>query len=141
VYRSTTILLKSLAGYNDLKAYIEEHKEIFIETSLAEHLCRLLEEKQLAKMDVVRQSELSKDYALQLFSGLRKTPSRNKLICLCVAMGLSFEESDGLLKLAGLAPLYAKNKRDSIILYGIEHKQSVIKINQSLHEHGEQTIG
>lgn len=105
-----------------------------ISKSLSEHLCELLIEKKLKK------SEISSDYAYQIFSGTKSSPNRDKLISIAIGMGLSVDETSGLLKLAGLMPLYAKNLRDSIIIFGINNSRSVCEINEMLFEKGENTI-
>jgi hypothetical protein len=78
-------------------------------------------------------------YAYQIFSGKRK-PSRDKLLCLCRGMELNSVETNQLLKSAGFAPLYPKNKRDSIIMFGFEKGQSVVDINEVLYDNGEKTL-
>jgi hypothetical protein len=141
LYKSTVALMNALSESADLESFLDEHKEHFINKTLAEHLNELLCEKKLVKSQVIRKSELSNDYAFQVFSGIRKAPSRDKLICLCVGMGLTQKETDGLLKLTGHASLYCKCKRDSIILFGIKDSQDVCGINQLLFANNESTLG
>ena len=45
----------------------------------------------------------------------------DKLIALCFGMMLDIDETDDLLKYAGYNPLYARNKRDSIIIFAISN--------------------
>lgn len=137
----TIRLIRSLSQTNSLQEYMGKNSDFFIDKSLAEYLGELLIENGLRKSQVIKNSELSDDYGYQIFSGVRKSPSRDKLICLCIGMDLTEEETDGLLKLAGLAPLYPKNKRDSIIIFGIQEGQSVCELNLHLFEYGEQTLG
>ena len=44
------------------------------------------------------------------------------------------EQVQDLLKRCGYAPLYAKNRRDSVILYGFYHKQPLFAVNEALYE-------
>lgn len=55
-------------------------------------------------------------------------------------MGLSVEETNSLLKLAGLLPLYPRAKRDSIIIMNMNAHKSVIEINEALFEEKEETL-
>ena len=53
-----------------------------------------------------------------------------------VAMNLSVEELNELLKLANLKELYAKRKEDAIIIYGINNKMKIDEIDVLLVESG-----
>lgn len=103
-------------------------------------LDRLLKEKNLKKSTVIKAAEISEVYAYQIFSGLR-VPERNKLLCLGVAMSLNLDEIQTLLKCAGYAPLYVKLPFDSILIYGICNKLSVVEINEILFDYELETLG
>lgn len=138
--KSTTELLKELENFNTFEEYEKANKSSLISKSLAEILCDLLEEKQLSKAEVIRKSELNENYAYQLFSGLKSSPKRDKLICLSIGMGLTVNETNSLLKVAGLSPLYPRVKRDSIIIINMNAQKSVVEINEALFEENENTI-
>ena len=117
-----------------------ENKEYMISESLSELLARLLAENGLSKAKVIRRAELSEVYAYQIFSGLR-VPDRKKLLCLAIGMSLTLEEVQTLLKCAGYSPLYVKLPFDSIIIYGICKKMSVMEINELLFAYDLETLG
>ncbi|MFR6495062.1 MAG: hypothetical protein ACLUOF_00475 [Ruminococcus sp.] len=50
-------------------------------------------------------------------------------------MQLNLDETQTALRIAKLALLYPKDKRDSILIYGIEHGKSVMDINELLYHH------
>ena len=100
----------------------------------------LLSEKGLVKADVIAKSEVSQVYAYQIFSGVKEAPNRDKVLSLLIAMELSLDEVQSFLKLAGYPFLYAKNKRDSIIIFCIQNRKSVIQTNNELYSHGEATL-
>lgn len=79
-------------------------------------------------------------YAYQILSGIR-TPSRDKLIQLALGMNLELEEVQSVLKYSGNAPLYAHNRRDSIIIFAINKKTTVIDLNILLDSKGENILG
>ena len=137
---STTNLLHVLTESKDLREYIETNRDSFVNDTLSDFLNRLLQEKGMRKTEAIKRAELNENYVFQIFSGLRKTISRDKLICLGIGLQLTAPEADRLLKLAGLAPLYPKIKRDSIVLYGLINRQSVSEINHVLYENGEKTL-
>jgi transcriptional regulator with XRE-family HTH domain len=99
-----------------------------------------MEEKGMSKAEIIRKSELNENYVYQLFSGIKSSPSRDKLICIAIGMELSVEGVNSLLKLAGLLPLYPKVSRDSIIIIGINNGKNVVEINEELFENSEETL-
>ena len=138
--KSTTELLNELKNFDSFKEYEKINKNSMINKTLSQYLCDLLEEKHLKKSDVIRKGELNESYAYQMFSGVKSTPSKDKLICLSIGMDLSVDETNSLLKLAGLSPLYPRIKRDSLIIINMNNKKSVVEINEELYNEGEETL-
>lgn len=138
--KSTTELLNELKNFDSFKEYEKINKNSMINKTLSQYLCDLLEENHLKKSDVIRKGELNESYAYQMFSGVKSTPSKDKLICLSIGMDLSVDETNSLLKLAGLSPLYPRIKRDSIIIINMNNKKSVVEINEELYNEGEETL-
>lgn len=112
---------------------------LFIDLSLKEYLESLMERYNLKKSQVIKASGLSEAYTYQIFSGL-KNPSRDKLLTLAVGMGLTFDECQKLLKLAGVNELYAKNRRDAIIIFGLHKQLTLGKLNDILFDMEEFTL-
>lgn len=138
--KSTTKIVEELGLCADFNTFYNENKDYMVTSSLAEMLDKLLKEKNLKKSQVIKHAELSEVYAYQIFSGLR-VPERNKLLCLAIGMSLNLEEVQTLLKCAGYSSLYVKLPFDSIILYGICKKLSVMEINELLFEYDLETLG
>ncbi len=136
----TSELFKELSSVGSFEEFIKNNKDYMIDKTLSQYLNDLLEEKGLKKSEVIKRSELGETYAYQIFSGLKSSPKRDKLICLAIGLDLSVEEINGLLKIAGLIPLYPKNYRDSIIIFGIKNNKGVCEINEMLFDKGEQTL-
>ena len=82
---------------------------------------------------------MSEVYLHQVFSG-RRNPSRDRLLCLCIGMEVSLEETQQLLKQAAYAPLYPKQRREAIIAYGISHGMTLQQVNDKLFAEGEKTL-
>lgn len=138
--KDTSKIVEELGLCPDFKTFYNENKEYLITDNLSTMLDKLLKEKNLKKSTVIKAAEISEVYAYQIFSGLR-VPERNKLLCLGVAMSLNLDEIQTLLKCAGYAPLYVKLPFDSILIYGICNKLSVVEINELLYEYGLDTLG
>lgn len=123
----------------DIDTYIKENKAYFFTKSTAELLTELYEEKSLTKAALARRAGMSEVYLHQVFSGRRK-PSRDRLLCLCIGLGATLEETQRLLKQAGYAQIYPKVKRDAIISHGLVHHADLNAINDKLFAENEKTL-
>ena len=135
----TDDLRQALMDAPNLQAFLSDHADSFSHESVRELLGRLLVKKRISKATLARRAGMSEIYLHQIFAG-RRNPSRNRLICLCVGLSASLEETQFLLKQCGWAQLYAKNRRDAIILYGLAHGQTLQAINDALFSEDEETL-
>lgn len=123
----------------DLNRFLDENRENFNNTSVADSLNQMILKQRISKSALARQSGMSEVYLHQVFSG-RRTPSRTRLLCMCFGLQATVEEAQVLLKQCGYAPLYPKNRRDAILLYGLSHKETLFQINDTLFDEGEETL-
>ncbi len=133
--RSTEDLMDSLAENSDLQSFMDENQCNFRKEDIAAYLQALLKEKHLRKSRVIRDAMLNEVYGYQIFSGT-KIPRRDKMLCLALAMKLTLEETQKMLRDCGFSPLYVRHRRDCVILHGILQKKSVMEINNTLDEMG-----
>ena len=131
--KTTEELLNILNQSKDIKEYLNHQQENFTEGTLSEHLAGLMAEKSVSPGECIRRSGLDRTYCYQIFSGAKK-PSRDKLLALCIALELTAEEVQRLLKSAGYPILYPRVRRDSIILFAIERGYTVMEVNEFLHD-------
>ena len=129
---STDGLAKTIKNAKDIKIVLQEIKSFITSPTLQEHLEKLLLQKGMKRQDVIKNTELDSGYAYQLFNGIRKNPSRNQALSLAFGFGLNNEETDRLLKIAGVGALYSKNKRDAVIIYSLENGKSLAQTNEIL---------
>ena len=118
--KTTDQLMNEIQNSHEIEKFLENNNGEFTEEPLCDHLEHLLKEKKLQNSKVVARSGLNRIYGYQILSG-KRVPSRDKLIALCFGMMLDIDETDDLLKYAGYNPLYARNKRDSIIIFAISN--------------------
>lgn len=137
--KSTDGLQQELMDSPDLTQFLSRNQEQFVNRSVAESLNRLLQQKNISKAALAKQSGMSEIYLHQIFAG-RRNPSRNRLLCLCYGLGASIDETQELLKLSGMAQLYPKLKRDAIIYYGLLHQLDLFEINDRLFDENEETL-
>lgn len=131
---STNDLEHEIKTMTNIEDYLEKNKPYLLTQSLPEHLKMLLTQKGLSRADVVRDSQLNRTYVYQIFSG-QKTPSRDKLIAIAFGLHLSDDETQRMLKLSGNRPLYARDERDAMILFALNHKKNIFDINELLFDH------
>ena len=137
--KNTDGLQQELMDSTDLSQFLSRNQEQFVDKSVAELLNHLFEKKNISKAVLAKQAGMSEIYLQQIFAG-RRTPSRNRLLCLCYGLEASIEETQELLRLCGMAELYPKLKRDAIIYYGLLHKLDLFVINDKLFDENEDTL-
>ena len=137
--KSTGDLSQELRTQPNLDAYIHTNQAFFVENSIAELLSRLYDRKTVSKADLARRAGISEVYLHQVFSG-RRRPSRDRLACICIGLQATLEETQELLKQAGYAQLYPRNKREAIIAHGIIHHTPLGEINDKLFVENEKTL-
>lgn len=137
--KNTDGLQQELMDSTDLSQFLSRNQEQFVDKSVAELLNHLFEKKNISKAVLAKQAGMSEIYLHQIFAG-RRTPSRNRLLCLCYGLEASIEETQELLRLCGMAELYPKLKRDAIIYYGLLHKLNLFVINDKLFDENEDTL-
>lgn len=137
--KNTDDLRQSLMSAPNIEAYLNENRGALSDKSVAELLTELYRKRSLSKASLARQAGMSEVYLHQVFSG-RRNPSRDRLLCLCIGMGATLEEAQDLLKQAGYAQLYPKNKRDAIISFGLLHNMDLTAVNDHLFKENEKTL-
>ena len=124
---------------SSLGEYVSENRDAFSEQAVSQLLSELYEKKSISKAALARRAGMSEVYLHQVFSG-RRSPSRDRLLCLCLGLEATLEETQELLRQAGFAQLYPRHKRDAIISYGLVHGISLGEINDRLFVENEKTL-
>ena len=137
--KSTGDLREELMRAPDIDAYLKENGQLFCDRDIAALLQAMYARRDISKAALARQAGMSEVYLHQVFSG-RRNPSRDRLLCLCIGMEATLEETQRLLQQAAYARLYPKIRRDAIILHGIVHHTGLDKINDTLFVENEKTL-
>ena len=124
-------ILKSKKSYNE---FFEEEVGELSFASISDYLEILINEKKLKKSEVIKKSNLDKNYAYQIFNGTKTNPSRDKMLMLAIGMGLNLEETRKLLKICQLSDLYVRDPRDSIIIFSLDKGATLMETNEKLHD-------
>lgn len=129
----TSTLLNRIFKTSELNGFLSENESALKTLSLPEYLELLCSRKDMIRERVIKQSGIERSFGHQIFRGSRSA-SRDNVIRLAYGFGLTVEETQELLKVARKAPLYAKIKRDAVILYGLSHKKSILETQSLLNE-------
>lgn len=122
-----------------IEAYLSRNAQQLDVPTLAAYLEEKLDEHGLIQSHVVNEAQLNATYGYQIFRGQR-SPSRDKLLQILMAMHLNLKEVNTALKLAGHAELYVKKRRDAIIYFAIERSWSLLECEQALLDAGETSL-
>lgn len=134
--KSTEELLGILKNKKTYEEFFSEEIEELCFSSVAEYLNLLMTEKKLKKSDVIKKSNLDKNYAYQIFNGIKTNPSRDKILMLAFGMTLTLNETRKLLKISQLKDLYVRDPRDSVIIFCLNKKYTLMQTNESLNDYG-----
>ena len=137
--KNTDTLQQELMSTNNLDRFLTENDASFRDVPLQEAIQRIFDEKGMSKAQLAKQSGISEVYLHQVFSG-RRCPSRNRLLCLCFGLGASVDEAQELLRHARLAPLYSRDRRDAIVIFGLSHNMTLGEINDKLYAEDADTL-
>lgn len=138
--KTTDELNHEIKSATDIEDYLAKNKEHMLTSGLSEHLNMLLSQKHMSRAEVVHGSLIGRTYLYQIFSG-EKTPSRDKLIAIAFGLCLSDDETQKMLKLSGNRELYARDERDALILFALQHKKTILETNELLFNRSLSVLG
>lgn len=134
--KDTEELLAEIREDEDMERFLSRNSAEFRQP-LSEYLSQIMEQKNLNRTKVIRDSCLNPNYAYHILSGESLNPSRSKLLALALAMRMDFDEIQYLLRYAGLSPLYPRNPWDAIVISAIHRRLSVWETDCLLDQLGE----
>lgn len=137
--KTTGNLLTILNSSRSVQDYLTKVESFMLHTSLGAELKKLMDEKGLKAGEIFDTAGLSRSTGYDILSG-KKHPSREKVLALILAMGLSQEEAQDLLKHSAYPMLYAKDAFDSAILFCLQNHLSLIECNDILDRLGYDVI-
>lgn len=80
---------------------------------------------------------MTESYGSKILTMEKHTKNRDLIIRFCIAGHFLLGETNRALKLYGMSPLYAKDKRDACLIVAINNrKYDLFEIDNLLEEHG-----
>lgn len=135
--RMTEDLLARLLDSKTPEEYLDGDN--VIDRSLPDYLYELLERTGMRRNRLAKASSLNPTFLYDIFNGKCK-PARDNALMLAFGLGCSLRETQRLLRLAGVSELWAKDRRDAIIIWCMEQGYTREECDDELYRLGERTI-
>ena len=122
--KNTTELLRDLKRTATFSDFVKRNSSSLKHSEFTETLNRLNQAQGRSKAEIARAAGISEAYLYQI----------------CIGMKAEIEDAQTLLKQCGYAPLYPREKRDAVILYGLIRGKELNSVNDMLFEEGEESL-
>lgn len=135
--RLTEDLLARLLNSKSPEDYLSQGETI--DRELPDYLYALLDAKGMNRSQVARISSINTMFLYNIFEGKSK-PKRDNALMLAFALGCDLRQTQRLLRLADVAELWPKVRRDAIIIWCIERGYTREECDDELYRLGERAI-
>ena len=122
----------------ELSQYLNEIRNKYPK-DLCSYIKAILAEKDMSIADMQKKSCIDRTYIYQIMDG-SKHPGRDKIIAMAIACEMTLPECQRALEIAQEGILYAKDRRDSLVIYAINKKMSIMDLNSLLEEYKFQAL-
>lgn len=136
---STDDLFFMLENENNITENWESVSEHMNVLPFHKYLNTLISERNMTVTEFGVKTFLSRSFTYQIFSGDR-IPSRDIILRAALALNISLDETQRLLKLADRGALYPKIKRDAVIIYGINNRSGLYETDEMLVSLGQESL-
>lgn len=109
---------------NQLDNFYKENNSSMVNAKKAfyYYMKDIIEAKNIRLKDIYIGIGESESYGEKIFRMEKHTSDRNLILRMCIVGHLSVDETNKALKLYGMRPLYAKDKRDACIMVAIHNR-------------------
>ena len=123
------------AHSSDYESFLEENKDsILSETNdFTVYMKQKFKEKNVTQRWVFIKADIPEKYGYRILNGEKRTVRRDVIIRICYAAGFDLRETNRALRKYKMPELYAKDKRDALIILNINNRTgSVLDLNEQL---------
>lgn len=127
----TDRIIKKIRENRSLAYIFSESKDDFLRIHLSDHLNLLINNQKKTKSEIIQCSGINKRYLYDILSG-KRDPRRDYVIRILLTLMLNLQDAQWLLKATNYPQLYARSKRDCVIIYCFVHSFDVLRCNELL---------
>ncbi len=128
-------VLKNTHTKNASRFFADEEKNLLPEKAFASYMRTLIKDKNLQQQEVFLMADIPERYGYKLLSEEKRTRQRDVILRLCYAACFTLEETQKALRIYGMPQLYARNRRDALLIIVFnERPGSIIEVNAFLKE-------
>ncbi len=123
----------------DYDSYVQKNKASLLSesNSFSTYVKEKIAEKGITQQAVFLKADVPERYGYKLLSGEKHTKQRDVILRICCGADFTLHETQRALKKYGMAELYAKDKRDALVMIAFNEKPgSIIEVNTMLKKHG-----
>ena len=124
--------IKSAIGIEELKNY-QKRNDTEMQLDPVQYLLKAAAFHDVDKSCLIKNSGMERSRASHILSNDR-TMTREVCLAFAIAGKLTLDEANTLLKYAGHSQLYARNKRDSVLIYALDKGLSLLDTNSTLFD-------
>ncbi len=125
-----------------LNSYFEENADSMVsDRPFSDYIKSLIHRNGLKQQDIFLEADIPERYGYKLLSEEKHTRQRDVILRLCYASNLTLDETQHALKLYQMPELYAKVKRDALIMIAFNQRPgSIIDVNTFLKNNGVEVL-
>ena len=135
----TRDILIDLMGDSPMTDVYERNDSDFVEGSLCAYLKKEIADKGVTKAMLIELTGINRRFFFDILS-CKRHPRRRYVIRFFLALQTPFGRAQRILRACGYAVLFARDRRDAVIIRSIARNHSVDECNEILHKHGLEPI-
>lgn len=138
--KKTEDLMEQLKLENSTyEEYLYNNENCFLNTDISQFWKKVIAESNMKKNDIINKADIGYTFFYDIIKG-KKHPSRDMLIKILFVMGCDTDIFQEALRIYEWAALYPKIRRDSILIYAINHNYSLNQTAVILENNGEKAL-
>ncbi len=101
---------------DNVEGYLMDEKDNIVNDDFETYFKDCIKKKGLFLNTIFLRADISETYGYKILSGQKHTNDRNTIVKLCYVSCFGVDETNRALRLYGMAPLYARIKKDAQII-------------------------
>ncbi len=130
---TTRRLVNYIRSTTDIDALLQKSAPPGGEPTLKKHLMSLLRTRDIEPAELFIRADIGKSMGYKILNGKRKA-GRDAILRIAFALRLNLDETQRLLMIGEQGALYARTRRDALLMYAIEHAYNLAAAQELLSE-------